>query len=229
MVVPLHQEQDWMPVFSQLGSFTMGDEPVVFLSPHPDDETLAAGGLLAALRERGVPVTLVAVTDGENAYQENAGLADLRAREQTVAVAELGIASEDVIRLHVIDSSVTLHREDLIYRLLPLVSRESHLVAPWPHDFHPDHEACGEAAQALARRTGARLTYYFFWTWHRGTPALCNGLALQSLALTEAQQEAKKKALAIYVSQLSHPSGDPILHDIHLWPARLPFEVFLPA
>lgn len=218
-----------MPVFSGLTPFSPGDARVVLLSPHPDDETLATGGFLAAQRERGIPVTLVAVTDGENAYPENRGLAECRICEQADAATYLGIAGEDIVRLRITDSSVKAYQAALVERLLRLVSTESHIVAPWPRDFHPDHEACGEAALEVARRTGARLTFYFFWSWHRGTPALFDGLALQAFALTEAQREAKRRALARFASQLSHPSGDPILHDVHLWPARLPFEVFLPA
>jgi LmbE family N-acetylglucosaminyl deacetylase len=36
----------------------------VFLSPHPDDAALSCGGLIALLRARGVPVTIVSVFSG---------------------------------------------------------------------------------------------------------------------------------------------------------------------
>ena len=81
----------------------------------------------------------------------------------------------------------------------------------------------------IARRTGCRLTFYFFWTWHRGAPALVRNLRLHAFPLTAEQRQAKAEALAFHASQLQHPSGDPILHDVHLWPARLAFEVYLPA
>jgi LmbE family N-acetylglucosaminyl deacetylase len=227
MVVPLHAEQDWLPKLAGLPPFISGGAPMLLLSPHPDDESLAAGGLLAAQCERGVAVTLVAVTDGEHAYAEGEGLGEVRIREQTLAAARLGISAEDILRLHLPDSGVMT--ETLVERLLPQTSSMTHIVAPWPRDFHPDHEACGEAALELRRRTGARLTFYFFWTWHRGAPALLEDLELQVFPLTPAQQLAKAEALAMHVSQLQHASGEPILHDIHLWPARLPFEVYLPA
>ncbi|HEX4285427.1 MAG TPA: PIG-L family deacetylase [Terracidiphilus sp.] len=229
MVVPLHAEEDWLPMLNGLSPFDPGDAPVLFLSPHPDDESLAAGGLLAAQRARGKRVTLVAVTDGENAYADNAGLGHLRTREQTLAAARLGIANENILRLHMVDSGLNSELNALIERLLPHVSATTHIVAPWPHDFHPDHEACGRAALELARRTGARLTFYFFWTWHRGAPSLMKDFQLKSFALSPAQQKSKARAIAFHASQLQHKSGDPILHEIHLWPARLAFEVYLPA
>ena len=45
------------------------------------------------------------------------------------------------------------------------------LVAPWRHDGHPDHEAAGRAAAAVAVRTGARLLEYPVWFWHWAEPA----------------------------------------------------------
>jgi LmbE family N-acetylglucosaminyl deacetylase len=229
MVVPLHTEQDWLPMLTGLPPFDPGNAPILFLSPHPDDESLGAGGLLAAQRERGIAITLVAITDGENAYADNAGLGRLRTREQTLAAAHLGISDDDILRLHIADSGVKSEQGALVERLLPHASSETHILAPWPHDFHPDHEACGQTALELSRRTGARVTFYFFWTWHRGAPVLLEDLSLQAFPLTPAQRAAKADALAFHRSQFHHSSGDPILHDVHLWPARLSFEVYLPA
>lgn len=39
--------------------------PVLVVAPHPDDETIAAGGLIADLTRHGVPVQIVFVTDGD--------------------------------------------------------------------------------------------------------------------------------------------------------------------
>ena len=40
--------------------------PLVVLAPHPDDESLACGGLIALLRGRGLPVHVMAVSDVES-------------------------------------------------------------------------------------------------------------------------------------------------------------------
>ena len=229
MVVPLCPKHDWADVLTGLPVFCPGTAPMLVIAPHPDDETLAIGGLLHAQREKDIPIAIVAVTDGENAYDGYAGLGDLRVREQTQAAARLGIGSEYLLRLQIADSKVSQEQSRIVERLLPLITPETHILAPWPFDFHPDHEACGAAAQELAHQTGARLTFYFFWTWHRGMPALLRGLDLYALPLRVDQQTAKAEALAFHASQLHHPSGDPILHDTHLWPALLPFEVYLPA
>jgi LmbE family N-acetylglucosaminyl deacetylase len=229
MVVPICSQCDWRRILTGLPAFLPGSAPMLVIAPHPDDETLATGGLLCAQRGNHVSIMIAAVTNGENAYAGNEGLGELRITEQTLAAARLGIGSESLLRLQIADTKVGLNRSTVVERLLPFTTSETHILAPWPYDFHPDHEACGVAARELAEQTGARLTFYFFWTWHRGTPALLEGLGLHAFPLDAAQRIAKAEALAFHASQLHHPSGDPILHDIHLWPALLPFEVYLPA
>jgi LmbE family N-acetylglucosaminyl deacetylase len=219
-------EEDWSETLKGLTPWHPTASPIVLIAPHPDDETLGAGGLLAAQRDRGVDVTVVAVTDGENAYANCIGLGGVRRLEQERALDRLGIPAEKIIRFGLPDSSVEAHTNELIERLISLVSGSTHLLAPWRGDFHPDHEACGKAAEEVARRTGATLTSYFFWTWHLGSVALLDGLPLRSFLLTENQMHAKAEALVSHVSQLAHSSGEPILPQNLLGPARRSVEVF---
>jgi len=215
-----------MSVLGGLPIWHPTQRPIVLIAPHPDDETLGAGGFLAAQRFHGIDVTVVAVTDGENAYAGCKGLAAIRRSEQVGALARLGVPAQKIIRFGLPDSNVTMHGRELVERLVPLVSENTHLLAPWRGDFHPDHTACGCAAEEVAHRTGARLASYFFWTWHHGTIPLLSGLPLRSFPLTADFLEAKAEALLFHQSQLAHPSGEPILPPALLDPARRSFEVF---
>lgn len=226
MVVPVIGEAEWMGVLRMLPAWLPPDAPMVVVVPHPDDETLATGGLISVLRKCGTDITVVAVTDGENAYAESDGVAELRAREQTEALARLGVSAEKIVRLGLVDSDVAEQEDELVARLMPLVRAETVVLAPWSGDFHPDHEACARAATRVAQEVGATLISYFFWTWHRGTPELLQGLELRAFALDDAAMAAKREALACHRSQLQHVSGEPILPEELLWPARMPFEVF---
>ena len=226
MIVPLLSESGWARTLAQASAWIPNPVPTVVVAPHPDDETLAAGGLIVALTSRGIPVTVVAVTDGEHAYAENKGLAEIRRKEQADALARLGVPAPSIVRLGVTDSDVASHEEELIARLRPLITAETQVVAPWQGDFHPDHEACARAANVVTRDVGATLISYFFWTWHRGTVATLDGLTLRKFVLSDDLLLAKCEALACHASQLVHAPEPEILPDNLLWPARLPFEVF---
>jgi LmbE family N-acetylglucosaminyl deacetylase len=230
LITPLVEEEEWLTALRDLPPFEPGSEPIVVISPHPDDESLGAGGLIAFQRKRGVPICIIAVTDGENAYGfNNPQLRKTRQREQSRAVRELGLGESQLVRLGFTDSSLMPAAEDIAGHIAPYVTNRHHILAPWTGDFHPDHEACGRAAEKLARRIGARLTWYFFWTWHRGDPSLLKNVTMAAFPLSRDLREAKWRAIQAHRSQLEHPGGQPILPENLLAPARRNFEVFAPA
>ena len=226
-IVPLTPEAEWLPAFVDLADWELPFVPTLVLAPHPDDETLGAGGLIAKLCSAGVPVTIVAITDGENAYADAHGLGDIRVLEQTEAVRHLGVPEHMIHRLHLPDRDVSDYEDELVEMLLPLVTGDMHLVAPWQWDFHPDHEAAGRAATRVAQRTNLPITYYLFWTWHRGKPSMLDGLPIMKLPLSDADQKSKLRALQAHVSQFEHGDGQPILSPELLAPAQRAFEVYI--
>jgi LmbE family N-acetylglucosaminyl deacetylase len=83
---------------------------VLVFSPHPDDETVAVGGLIYRLVHRGTPVRVVFMTNGDGfplALEEGLDVArpvdsdylalgQLRQREARAATRQLGLARRDV-------------------------------------------------------------------------------------------------------------------------------------
>jgi LmbE family N-acetylglucosaminyl deacetylase len=226
MIVPLVSEEEWIAALEDLPPWEPQPAQVLVIAPHPDDETLGAGGFIGAQCLQGNSVVVVAVTDGENAYGRDPRLGQVRRSEQRNALACLGVSSKNIVRLALPDSDVTSYEGQLVAHLLPLVGKNTHILAPWKGDFHPDHEACGRAAEQVANQTGAKLTSYFFWTWHRGTTASLRGLSLRSFGLTNQLLKRKSEAMRCHRSQLDHESGQPILPSNLLAPARRSFEVF---
>ena len=148
---------------------------VVVVSPHPDDEVFGSGGLLMALQSKGVPIAVVAVTDGEASHSEGMGgagfdLRAIRASESEVALQRLGLRAPVIERLGLPDGRITAHRASLINTLSSFLSRGDLCLAPWLHEGHPDHDACGEAALAATQSTGSRLLWYLVWAWHWADP-----------------------------------------------------------
>jgi LmbE family N-acetylglucosaminyl deacetylase len=229
MIVPIVPEEDWLQMLCLCPEWQRPSSSVLVIAPHPDDETIATGGLIAMVRADGQQVMVAAVTDGENAYTDCERLRESRVAEQYNALKTLGVSPACTVRLKFPDSDVAAHEGELVDRFLSLTSSFSHILAPWPLDFHPDHEACGRAAQTAARKAGARLTFYFFWTWHRGTLELLKAERLRRFPLTPEASRAKAGALACHLSQLHNEAGEPILSERLLAPARRPFEVYLDA
>jgi LmbE family N-acetylglucosaminyl deacetylase len=226
-IVPLTPEADWLPALLDLADWELPLVPTLILVPHPDDETLGAGGLIAKLRSQGVPVIIVAITDGENAYADTENLRDIRVPEQTEALQRLGVLAPMVHRFHFPDRDVAEHEDRLVDLILPLIAPGMHIVAPWQRDFHPDHEAAGRAAERVAQLMGLPVTYYLFWTWHRGTPSILDGLAAMRLQLSAAELESKLYALQAHGSQFEHADDQPILSPELLAPAHRAFEVYI--
>ncbi len=74
----------------------LGDGGLVVIAPHPDDESLACGGLIAEAHAEGRPVRVVIVSDGTGSHPASktyprARLRELRENEAREAVAELGL------------------------------------------------------------------------------------------------------------------------------------------
>jgi LmbE family N-acetylglucosaminyl deacetylase len=226
-MTPVTSEATWLASLRSTPRWDLPKRRTVVIAPHPDDETLGAGGLIAIQRFRGVPVLVVAVTDGEAAYPNSYGLGDVRCREQEQALSELGLDREDVIRLKLPDSSVAEHEETLVCLLRPFISRDTLLIAPWSLDPHPDHEATGRAAQKVAGEVGATVISWLFWAWHRNNEKSLASLPLARLELDNRAQAARAAALSHHQSQLTHASGCPVLPELLLSPARRSFETFI--
>jgi LmbE family N-acetylglucosaminyl deacetylase len=230
MIISRVGEDVWIDALAELPLWMPPAGPLLVVVPHPDDETLGAGGLIATHQRRddAHEITVVCVTDGENAYEhdDRAVLAAVRQAEQEAAVTRLGVSPEHMLRLRMVDSDVSAGELELAARLAELATPETTIVAPWEHDFHPDHEACGRAAALAAQSSGATLVSYFFWTWHRGVPGDLAGLKLVKFPLNEDLLQTKLEALREHASQLAHGDGEPILPERLLGPVMRGFEVF---
>jgi LmbE family N-acetylglucosaminyl deacetylase len=228
VITPVVPEPVWIEVLRETPQWLPPRKTTIVIAPHPDDETLATAGFIASQRRLGIPVTVVAVTDGEAAYEGVQGLGKIREVEQEQALAELGVCKDEIIRLRLPDSDVTTHESRLADLLKDLFRPDSLIIAPWELDYHPDHEACGRAAWRAAKAVGcATPVSYLFWTWHRGdSPFVLQG-PIRRFDLDDQLQAAKRAALACHRSQLQRDDGQPILPELLLKPAYRSFETFL--
>ena len=144
---------------------------LVVVAPHPDDEILACGGLLATAIQHGVAVRVIAVTDGEASHgSAPTKMAARRVRESAAGLRALGLDPACVIRLGVPDGSVAQHLAGLGTTLQALLTPSDVVVSTWALDGHPDHEATSAAAAAACAVVGCRLLQAPVWMWHWSTP-----------------------------------------------------------
>lgn len=123
---------------------------VMVLAPHPDDECIGCGGLIVALRRRGVPVKVVLVSDGGGAGGLPPEAAAIRQREFDKALLQLGV--EEQAKLGFIDGQ--LHSAAGLHDAVAAVVRgwsPNWLLAPTSADAHRDHRAVARAARAAAQ------------------------------------------------------------------------------
>ncbi|MXP63037.1 PIG-L family deacetylase [Roseomonas sp. M0104] len=221
----------------------VGAGGVVVLAPHPDDESLGCGGLLAMAREAGRAVAVVFVSDGAASHRNSRrypppALRDLRAAEALAALAALGLPADAAHFLGLPDAAVPDHGPGFEAAVAAIhgIARSvgaSALLATWAHDPHCDHQATHAMAAVVARqRGGLRHRAYPVWGHSLPAGAMLPGGAPRGARLDiAAQLPAKRRAVAAHRSQTT-PLIDDDPEGFCLDAAMLarfdrPFEVFL--
>lgn len=239
-------EADWQawPGLQAMGLCTpeglvSPDGRAVIVSPHPDDEVLAFGGLLAMLAERdgrAVKVRVLAVTEGEashpgSAQWPSAALAQRRGTESREGLRELGLPAEVRYSLGLHDGQVAAQAGLLQARLMPLLRPGDTVFSTWRWDGHPDHEASAQAVAAACARTGCRHVEAPVWMWHWAAPgdARVPWARMQRLALTPGAMARKARAIAAHATQLAvqDTGAPPVLSATSLQRLMRPFEYFI--
>ncbi len=193
-----------LPIVSPESLFA--ERGLVVVAPHPDDEALGCGGMLAWAAEQGCLVHVVFLTDGERSHPDaKVDLRRIRRGEALLAATRLGLLPQNISFLGLPDAGLqTLGDLDIawIRRWLKalLAERSPCLVAiTAPTDPHGDHQA-GYAMVADAARDlgGVEVMAYPVWSWLLQDAAS----PLQGVRVDIRQQApAKKAALDAYASQ----------------------------
>ena len=196
------------------------DDRLLVLAPHPDDETLATGGILQGALAAGAEVRVVIASDGDNnpwpqRWLERRWRIDAGARarwgrrrreESRRALEILGVPAEAVRHLGWPDLGMTaqLMEGPLAERVLAeelATFAPTHLAAPMANDHHPDHNALAiliELALAVTPAVRPRRLGY-----------LVHGLAPAEAADactfpgSDAQRRRKREAVMAHATQVS--------------------------
>lgn len=140
-----------------------GVERVLCVAPHPDDEILGPGGLLALLADRGCRIDTLVLTGGEKAAgpQGDGGMAQVRREESIRAAQALGVTPPGFLDL---GDRHLRYDESLIGLLQARIdaTRPDWVLLPSLSEPHPDHQAVALAGVAAAQRAVACPDLLFY-------------------------------------------------------------------
>jgi LmbE family N-acetylglucosaminyl deacetylase len=192
------------------------------LAPHPDDETLGAGGLLQRVRAAGAAAHVALLTDGENnpwpqrwlerrwrlGATDRARWAGRRRDECGAALRELGLdPGRDLTAFGWEDGHLTAGfcggPEPFLSRLRALLARvgPSDVVLPAADDRHPDHNLCPVLLALALDGTGLQPRRHAYRVHGRS-----RGDSLR-ITLDAVELERKQAALACHASQMALSRG----------------------
>lgn len=197
-----------------------GEQRVLVVAPHPDDEVIGCAGLISRVKEEGGSVYVQFVTVGDTPDRSPTGFSSAEARDAEIAkVADLLRYDDHDLALR--GNGYHLRLDSLAQgELIDVLERRSRLsiraveptvvLLPQPTSYNQDHRAVAQATLTALRPNGHHpqpdlvLVYeQIADQWNTGltfTPNLFVGLGRRHM-------EAKLDAMRAYGTQIrDHPS-----------------------
>ena len=225
----------------------VSQKPAIVFAPHPDDETLGCGGMIALKHQQGVDVWVIFLTDGQDSQFNHARiktiaeLVQIRHHEALAALETLGVQASKIRFLDLPDGSLSnlpeAKRQQVVDQLVNLleVSNAQEVYVTYCQDLHPDHqEACALVRSAvLQSRRSLELIQYPIWANWRPQQIDFKGPEIAHIyRLSIAEMRGKKmQALDAYRSQYLPlaPGAKPPLPPGFLKWFSSPYETFFKA
>src|ERR1700727_2699572 len=189
------------------------DRPFVVVAPHPDDESLGCGGLIAEACRQDLRGKVVVVSDGAGSHPTSkayppARLTSLREVEAKRAGAAPGLKPEDMLFLRLPDRFVPHEGQGAGRAIAAIVDCVGELDAgsifvSWRHDPHCDHEASYRIAREVQRRE-SRVRLFEYVVWGHTLPPSTHVDPMRSgfrISIDDKALERKRRAIAAHRSQ----------------------------
>lgn len=208
----------------------------LIIAPHPDDEVLGCGGLIAKLVHKGIFPHIIMMTEGERSHdscctllQEN--IAQTRHQLTLRAAKILGLPKNHIHCLHYPDGGITPSNKKETNKLRLLLQNlkcDTIFVPHWGEGWN-DHIMVAQIIKELAI-TNVQIYEYCVWLWYYNIWNLSWEKARQ-LQMNNHEFSLKQKAMHQYVTPLA-PCGNPwsgilpeLLIKANLWDKELYFKM----
>jgi LmbE family N-acetylglucosaminyl deacetylase len=190
----------------------LGDGGLVVIAPHPDDESLGCGGLIAEACAGRRHVRVVILSDGTGSHPASKlyprdRLRELRESESRAAATELGLDPSHLLFLQLPDrfvSSEGKEADNAVSRIVGCAEQSgaAALFVTWRHDPHCDHQAAYRIARkAQQRLAGVELYEYSIWGANLPPDAPVTAPRVGFRLRLEQRLVKKKRAIAAHRSQ----------------------------
>lgn len=190
-----------------------GGRGIVVIAPHPDDESLGCGGMIAAARAQGCDVRVVIVSDGAASHPGSRShppekLRALRRGEALGAASILGLGAGALTFLDLPDTAVPA--DGLLAEgaagAIAAVGRDCDagaMLVTSDLDPHCDHAAAAQIARRAVRMLpDCSLYAYPIWVWGLAADTRLEATPPRGLRLDIAPfRGVKREAIAAHASQ----------------------------
>ena len=197
---------------------------ILILAPHPDDETLGAGGLILRALASGAQVRVIFLTNGDNSPWvqrivehrweigpvDRARFGNRRCNEAIRALSVLGVPRENISFWSYLDQGMTdlliNNSRKIVDRLVSKLEEwvPTVLVTPSMLDLHPDHNATAVMVYfALNRLKGKQIPRHILSYIIHGRNRLNRIPEVVKICLNQEKKAKKLKALTCHESQMT--------------------------
>lgn len=197
---------------------------VLIVAPHPDDEVIGCGGLIARLVDLGNTPEIIVMTGGESShgkdYPDRTAIIKARRGLTREAISILGVPESNLHELDFKDGGISSDSGQIAYleRLIEKIKPDTVLVPHWGEGWS-DHINTAKIIKFLVS-DATQVWEYCVWMWYYNVWRGLDWENAATLRLTTREHELKLKAVEAYIRPLA-PDGKP-------WSGELP-ESFIEA
>ena len=215
----------WLRIMACKARKFLPDRHILIVAPHPDDEIIGCGGLIAHLVKENKAPHVVIMTGGEGSHHgccdtSSGDIVAARRRLTRNAAAIVGLPIENIHELNYPDGGISMNNTetDRLKALIDELQPDTILVPHWGEGWS-DHIQTAEIVKKIAPHS-AKLWMYCVWVWYYNVWRDLDWKNAAQLCMTPAEHRIKLDAMDAYIRPLA-PCGKP-------WSGVLP-KVFVKA
>jgi len=185
----------------------------MIVAPHPDDEVIGCGGLIARLTADGHAPHVVILTGGEGSHRgccevSTAEIVEARRGLTSKASGILGVPTENIHELNYPDGGISAENPQTgeLRRLIAEIQPQSVFVPHWGEGW-PDHVRTAEIVKSIVS-PDVEVWEYCVWMWYYNVWRGLDWKNAAVLKMTPAEHALKLRAMDAYIKPLA-PCGKP--------------------